>query len=1128
MHLWANCRPLIKPPGCLLKSLLFMKWMAIFMLAACLQSTAAGHAQTISLSENNATLEKVFTEIQKQAGYDFFYESRILKDAKPVDIHVINASIEEVLAVCFRDQALTFTIYEKTIIVKSKLPDLPVFVTSEPARMVLRGRVVDDKSGEPVGDASVMVKGSQTGVNTDRQGEFSMLHNGNESVTLVITHIGYADKEVIADGTSYITVRLLISEESMANVEVSTGMYKRKKESFTGATATFTGTQLRQIGNRNVIQSLKTLDPSFIVVENNQLGSNPNRLPTIELRGKTSITTTTTELNSQFATDPNLPLFVLNGFPTSLQLINNLDMNRVASITILKDAASTAIWGSKAANGVVIIETKRPIAGELRVTYTGDFLVDAPDLSSYNMMDAREKLEFEKLAGLYVADRYYTQYDADLLYNRRLASIERGVNTYWLSEPVRTGFTHGHSLQLTGGNNELLFGAGVSYKDQQGVMKGSDRKIWGANMDLTYRKGKLNISNQLYLSGYKSNESPFGGFSVFAGANPFLLKRNEDGSIPRYSDENLEYTPGVPVPNPLFNASIFSIHRTRNLDITNNLQGVFTISPELWLQGGLQMTSSSASAVVFISPENTMFDGNIPTERGSYTRDEPRLRRLDGNLSLSYARLFNQAHTLNFTLRSDVSQQNTEFNGTKVIGFPVGTNGNPAFAFKYDPYSQPPSSTSVVHAFSTTASLNYAWKMRYVVDLVYTLNGSNAFGSDNKYQPSWSAGFGWNLHKESFFQRYNWLNLLKVRANIGVSGNDQLGTFSSSSVFSAQAVSSIFGQSLVMTGLGNPGLEWQNTRSISTGLELTVLNNRVSAVINYYEKMTDPLIVSAFGVQPSSSGLQFAYPVNVGKMTYTGWELNLRVSPIYRVKERIVWTLGVTGSKMKGKYGDFGSRMDAANKEQLDQNGLIRYTDGYSPDDIWAVRSMGIDPATGREIFLKKDGLNQTFNYDAADIVRVGNLRPDILGVLSSSFTYKGFYLGIGLRYQLAGYMMNTSVYNKVENISFANLRQNQDRRALYDRWKQPGDIAPFKGIGINSYTPISSRFVQKDSQLVGESLSIGWDFLADSWISRLNMQSLRVALYTSDLFRLTSVQIERGLDYPFSRSFSLGITASF
>src|SRR6186713_460424 len=375
----------------------------------------------ITIGCKNESLRSVLKQLEKLSGYRIAFPSAEVSRYTNITLSTETRSVRLTLELILGSTPFDFTYNGNTIILFEKPAIEPVKTVDPAPRRVpeltaaalIRGRVVDDKSGESLSDVSVMVKGSAVGMNTNKDGEFSLSFAGTGRIILTISHIGYADKEVIARPDIYNTIRLSVSDQSLAGVEVSTGMFKRKKESFTGATASFTGDQLRAVGNRNVIQSLKTLDPSFIVVENNRAGANPNTLPTIELRGKTSVTTTTTtkDLRNQYAADPNLPLFILNGFPTTLEIVNNLDMNRVATITILKDAASTAIWGSKAANGVVVIETKKPVAGELRVSVSNDLLMDLPDLSSYNMMNAREKLQFEKLSGLYTVD--YAQFAAD-------------------------------------------------------------------------------------------------------------------------------------------------------------------------------------------------------------------------------------------------------------------------------------------------------------------------------------------------------------------------------------------------------------------------------------------------------------------------------------------------------------------------------------------------------------------------------------------------------------------------------------------------------------------------------------------------------------------------------------------
>jgi hypothetical protein len=424
---------------------------------------------------------------------------------------------------------------------------------------------------------------------------------------------------------------------------------------------------------------------------------------------------------------------------------------------------------------------------------------------------------------------------------------------------------------------------------------------------------------------------------------------------------------------------------------------------------------------------------------------------------------------------------------------------------------------------------------RFLVDATYRLDGASVFGSNRLFKPFASGGLGWNLHREAFLRSVRWINLLKIRGNMGFTGNENLGQFTSVSTYSFQPGQNNFGQGLNMLSLGNPNVEWQKTLQKSYGVDFSFFNNRISGNVDYFTKHTNPLAIGTNGTVPSSAGVNSNYVINVGHLDTKGWEFNLRLSPIYDLKKRIIWTIGITGSAYKSTYGGLGNTLAVLNLkgDSLSgvgganaANGLNRYNDGYSPDDIWAVVSRGIDPATGKEIFQKKDG-SFTFDYDPNDIVRVGNSRPKIEGVINTTFTYKNFTLGAAIRYSRGGYLLNSALYTKVENISYNQVRYNQDKRALYQRWQKPGDVSQFKSISINSSTPMSSRFVEKDNYFDGESFSLGYR-VSNGWIRQLKMQSLSFNFYLNDIFWLESVKTERGTDYPYARTASLSISAFF
>lgn len=1096
--------------------LLLMKLTSVLLLATCLQVSAKAVSQTVSLRLSNAPLEKTLKDIAAQTGYELFYRVEQMREAKSVSIEVNKAELKSVLDVIFSTQPFTYAIANKTIILSPR-PVLPVTISPDSIPTVdVKGKVLNE-NGTPVRSATITVKGTKRAGLTNPQGDVLLEHIPNNS-TLLISSIGYESQEIRLKGnqTSF-SVNLKVRVTELSTMEVNNGMFTRNRSSFTGAATTYSGDQLKTIGNRNVLESLKTLDPTFVQITNNNQGSNPNTMPTFEIRGRTSISTT--DLNDQFNSDPNQPLFILDGFESTLQAIYDLDMNRVLSVTILKDAASTALYGAKASNGVVVVETKRPLPGELRVSYSGDFSLDMPDLRSYNLMNAAEKLQFEKLSGMY-SNQPNTQWLSDQQYNQRLTAVQQGVNTYWLSEPVHLGVTNRHSIQLSGGNNAILFNAGASYSNQDGIMKGSGRQNWSGNFNTTYRKGRVNVTDMFSLAGNTATASPYGDFTLFAQANPYFKKRNADGTIPEYLDNTV-----TRMINPLYTASLNSINQTKSFSFYNNLQAIINLAAGLRLQGGFQLSKGNSTAIAFKPPEDPSFDNVDYHQKGNYNNNHSENTGYSGNIMLSYAKVVDK-HQFNANARADLQQTSANSVGFSSVGFPYGTNGNPSYSFSYTPYTSPSASSARSHSVGFLGSINYAYDQRFLLDATYRLDGASVFGSNKQFKPFASAGLGWNISKEHFLRQYHWIDLLKIRGDIGYTGNENLGQFSSVSIYSIQPGLNNFGQGLDLSSLGNANLAWQKTLQQSYGTDFAFLHNRISGYAEYFIKRTDPLAIGANGTLPSSVGVNGNYVMNIGQLTTKGWDFNLRLSPVYNMKKHIIWTLGITGSAYTSKYGGLGNSLAALNKAEQTSNGLVRYQDGYSPDDTWAVISKGIDPATGQELFLQKDG-TLTFTYDPNDIVRIGNTRPKIEGVINTSFTYRNFTLGANIRYSYGGYIFNSAIYNKVENISQSDVYYNQDKRALYQRWQKPGDVSQFKSISITSYTPMSSRFLEKNNYFDGESFSLGYR-VANGWIRRLSMQSLNFTAYLNNIFWLETVKTERGINYPFDRTVSFSVSASF
>lgn len=998
------------------------------------------------------------------------------------------------------------------------------------AQFTISGIIRDAETKEPISGAAVLIKGTNTGMATDENGQYSIQANTNDVIEFSL--LGYKSQEykVPSNPASMVNIALELDAVSLEGVIVESGIIQRDKLGFTGSYTTVTKDDIKRVGGYNVLENLKSLDPGFIVTDNNLLGSDPNALANIEVRGTTSMNITSVQDEASATAESNQPLFILDGFEATLQEIKDLDINRVESITILKDAGSTAIFGAKGANGVIVVETIKPKRGEFFITYNGDFTGALPDLSEYNMMNAAEKLEFERLSLRYGDLSYNTE--AQKEYYRRLEKVKSGVDTYWLSEPVRFGLTNGHSLTVASGLNDLQVIASANYRNIQGVMKGSDRETYGGSLKLSYRGfDGLNIQNSMSVTGTNAAKGSWGKFSDFVNANPYFEKRNADGSIPKYLDKsrtedgNTVFTSV----NPLYNASLNSRDDTKIFTFTNNTSIDWNVNKALRLKADLSLKHNTSNNVVFDSPQHSKFDNVDYTRKGTYKSKYERSWSYKANASASYLKSFD-LHNLTMIVRGNIEDTQLTEEAFDAIGFPIGSIGYPSQAFSYQYNNRPDYESTIKRSIGLIGAFNYNYDYRYLLDINYNLEGATTFGRNKRFQNFWSVGVGWNMHREAFAEDWEWLKELKLRGSYGTNGNQNVNVVTSS-VYSYYVGNNIFGQSSYLSKVGNPNLNWQVVKKLSAGIDFSIW--RLKLTFDVYNHKTDPQIVSLS--QKPSTGVK-NYSTNLGYLKTTGLEFKLFYNVVNIPENNFLVNLSFSGAHNKAEYGGFQDALDNLNEAYRDQDGanyslqsLQRYEDGRSPHDLWAMQSLGIDPATGREIFLTKDG-KQTFHYNYEDRIVIANSRPKLEGTFGVTVGYKKLQVNAFVRYRVGSYTYNTDLFNKVENITMSQVIYNQDKRALYDRWQNPGDIAEFKGISLNDNqrTPVSSRFIQKNNLIRGESFKVMWNFTGDKWLETLRLKDCTVSLSVNDFFNLSSIKLERSTDYPFQRSMTLNISARF
>ena len=996
--------------------------------------------------------------------------------------------------------------------------------------VILHGQVIDAGNKSPIVGVMVAIEGSTKGVITDIDGYYALkLYEKDykkKNCNILFSFLGYDPCVIRYTGDNLKDFELIKLNESaeMLDDVVVTGVYQRKKESFTGSTATFKAKELKAAGSQNILQSLRTLDPSFKLAENTSFGSNPNKLPDFEIRGKSSVI----GLKEEYGTDPNQPLFILDGFETTLETIMNLNLNRIQSVTLLKDAASTAIYGSKASNGVVVVETKAPEHGKLQLSYKGDFGFEIADLTDYNLMNASEKLLFETRAKVYEdkTGDINNQLRLDALRNERLKQIARGVDTYWLTEPLRTGFTHKHNLYAEGGEERIRYGIGLSYGKLNGVMKGSDRETIEGNIDLIYRTGKFQFSNKFMLNFQRTND-PTVSFSEYAYANPYYPKYNEFGKVDKYLYyyENELTGETEMVSNPLWNAHLNNYDKGESFGFTNNFIFEWFILQDLRLRAKFGISHENSTTDARISPLHTDFDDMEDTKKGLFSHSLTKRTNMEGDITLTFGRVFNDLHTVNAVAGFNFNSMKSVTNGYKADGFTDDQFGAPSFANGYPDGGKPRYMQMETRAASFYINGGYAFDNRYLIDFNYRADGASMFGTNNRFRNTWSVGLGWNIHKEKFMKNQKVFQLLKLRTSAGNPGNQNFAAYQAFSTYTFNNwMTNIFGTGVILNQLGNENLAWQETINFNVGLDMAMFNNRLNFNFDWFMKITDPLL--AIITTPGSMGIT-SLAMNTGQQKTQGLEFTFRVSPVYMPEERINWTLSFNGTHAKAKYDKIGDAFSSLNeKGKLSLSGTTRYYDGGSPTAIWGVRSAGIDPATGRELFIKKDG-SYSFDYDLNDEVVLGDTAPKLEGVFGTTLYLKGFSFGAYFRYSIGAQIFNTAVFQKVENISSAEVFNNQDKRALYNRWSPENPEAFYKGISLVQRTDKSSRFVMDENYIAGESFNIGYEF-TQSWLHKAHISALTLQANFNDMFRASTVKNERGTDYPFARSFSFSVLLTF
>lgn len=995
-----------------------------------------------------------------------------------------------------------------------------ISAAADDGETVFSGTVFDKQLNDPLMGVSIAIwkKGSLVGgTQTDLEGKF-FLKISEKDYTIHISYIGF--KTLVLQPKDIKTgMKILLEPDNQALEDVVvTGFFEKNKNTFTGSVTQIKGEDLKLVTGTNIMTALAALTPGLQIQVNSAQGSNPNHVPELIMRGMSSF--------SNEGQSVNQPTIILDGTEISMAELYDLDMNEIESINVLKDASATALYGSKASNGVIVITRKAIQNSTIHVAYNFTGNVQMPKLDDYQLLSPTEKLEYERLAGLYDAHKAIDsktglplQYKYDEQYNERYKLIQAGQNSDWLSQPARLAFSHDHSLRVYGGASDIRYELTGRFANTHGVMKDDLRRRYNIGFKLDYFiSNSIKISNRSTYAEVSSKDTPYGSFSRYARMNPYDPMYNEDGTV----NLNLSWD----LDNPLYEATLGSFSNSDSRTFTNSTDLRWEINKQFRVTGHFNVSTGKSGSSNFLSPKSRTYK-NEPdlSKRGSLQRGIVSNHSYNGNIVATYNKMFKDESLISTSAGWEINYSKSRSEYVTAIGFYNDMLSFIGNAAGY-PTTQTPAGTQGESAdIGAFLSGNYSFRNRYFVDGTWRLTGSSQFGENNRYGNFWSAGIGWNIMNESFMQSVQkHFDVFKLRASTGYTGKVSFSPFQAMTMYQySNRYEYKNGIGAIPMTIGNIDLAWERTMNYNVGLDLSMFNHRLNFVLDAYIRNTTDLLLNK-SMAPST-GVTSAMG-NLGELQNKGIEFQVD-GYIYRTNT-FNWKVGTTGYFNRNKI----TKINQALKEMNERNQMMassydyplpQYAEGESVTALKLVRSAGIDPATGKEVYIKRNG-ERTFTYDATDKVLIGDTQPAYNGTVNTSIYWKGFSIYALFDLRLGGWIYNTTRASKVEG---SNPKYNADKRVFGDRWKQPGDIAVYKDIADSSTPRQTDRFAEIENTVNLGTLNISYEF-QQNICKRLHLRNLRCGINFTDILRLSSVKIERGIDYLYSKGCEINLSATF
>ena len=1064
--------------GWIHKFLLIMRITTVLLITAIMQVSGATYAQRITLNQSNVPLERVFLEIRKQSGYDFVFDIKLMKKANPVNIRVSNASIDQTLRLCFADQPFEYTLNERTIIVKEKEKSAIERITAFFNTITVTG-MVTDTYGHALPGVTVRVKGNDKATSTNRVGSF-ILPDVDENATLIFSYLTKETFELKLSGKTDVQVVMKEKAMDLQEVVVNTGYQILQKNTMTGASSSINARNLYLNGFTTIEQALQGKLPGIVVTNTSGL---------IGARQKTRVRGTSTLLGTQE------PVWVVDGviqedpLPFKADVLNsagaitrdNFDYIRdfvgnaiswlnpidIEDITVLKDAAATAIYGVRAANGVIVITTKKGQNAPATINYSfGLNVADRVDYQTLELMNSRQRVDVSReifnrgLTGAYVnsdigyagaLSQYLNKSISYEEFNSRVHAMET-QNTDWFDLLFQKPLSTNHALSVSGGNTDTRYYASFGYNSTDGTAIGNNGKGYTGNMNMSFKVGpKLSISARLSGSQKVTN-----GFYL---VNPYGYASTTSRVIPAYNQDGSQFFYKNPGSGYLYNiinerdqTGLISKVLSANTSIDANYDIVKGLKFQSLFSYSTSATTGSSYATErteyitrnfrffeygMAKPNSAAYLGAKLPLGGEYNEDNNSNESWSWRNSISYNTLLNDKHAISVMFGQDLnSAKYTGFSSSN-YGYMRGRgNTFASIPLTYGSQVSYPNvlfsenqRRSIIDRLTNTMGLyltgSYSYDNRYVASFSVRTDASNRFGqfSNESFNPVWAGGLRWNMAREKWFEKSYWMSDISFRLTYGYQRNI-LTSVSPELILKiprgreTESVDELTGEEiLAISSLPYADLRWEKNSSINAGVDMSLFDGKIQASVDYYDKRGKDLI-SLLDV-PTEYGIP-SMPVNGGSMRNNGWEISTSFVPV-RTKD-FTFSVSLSSAKNYNKVTKTGIQ----NVSWQTAAGGTLTKAGYPVSAFWVFDFQGIDQSNGYPIIGLNVAEGTNPSADPTSYMKyMGKLDPDFTGSMGLNFRYKKLSLNTSIYLQLGGkrflspaYPLSVTLPTEYENLS--------------------------------------------------------------------------------------------------------------